>query len=84
MNLLKKYKPLTDQSVAPVQPVTPMPESTGTNSTMIKTPEAFSISKAEVNQFYLDVGKGKYLRNQKKQKEMEAKIMEAAQSGRIF
>tara|TARA_Y100000004_G_scaffold153796_1_gene177711 strand:+ start:63 stop:1007 length:945 start_codon:yes stop_codon:yes gene_type:complete len=84
VNLLKKYKPLTDQSVAPVQPVTPMPESTGTNSTMIKTPEAFSISKAEVNQFYLDVGKGKYLRNQKKQKEMEAKIMEAAQSGRIF
>jgi|TARA_R100000482_G_scaffold118608_1_gene62779 small-conductance mechanosensitive channel len=84
VNLLKKYKPLTDQSVASVQPVSPMPETTGTNSINVKQPEAFSISKAEVDKFYSDIGKGKYLKHPKKQKELEEKIMEAAQSGRIF
>lgn len=84
VNLLKRFKPLTDQSVASVQPVSPMPEKTGSNNINVKTPEAFSISKAEVDSFYRDVGKGKYSGNVKKQRELEAKIMEAAQSGRIY
>lgn len=83
VDLLKKYKPITDHVQSSVSAVAPMPEKTGTN-VIPSQPEPFSISQAEVKKFYSDVGKGKYLNKVKQRQEFEDKIMEAAQTGRIY
>jgi hypothetical protein len=78
VDLLRLYKPI-DQTVPTISA---MPERSG--NTIIKEaegPPAFK--KSVVKQFYDDVSRGKFKGTATERKELEDKIMEAAQAGRI-
>lgn len=78
VDLLRLYKPI-DQTV---QTISAMPERSG--NTIIKEPEGPpAFKKSVVKQFYNDVSRGKFKGTKAEREELENKIMEAAQAGRI-
>lgn len=84
VDLFKTYKPLVVQPEVSEIPVpTVKPESTSVTIPQEVEPEAV-FTQAEVKKFFADKARGKFKGSQSDYKDMEEKIMDAAQAGRII
>ena len=84
VDLFKTYKPLVVQPEVSEIPVpTVKPESTSVTIPQEAEPEAV-FTQAEVKKFFADKARGKFKGSQSDYKDMEEKIMDAAQAGRII
>ena len=85
VDLLKLYKPISDQEVIPEEyNVSVKPETTGSGNTLVTAPVDKVFTQAEVKKLYNDKARGKFKGNAKDWAQLEEQIMEAAASGRIL